>query len=89
MKPLVLTDWLNNNINKVKLIDCTWHIPNQKKMAAEEFINSHIKGSVFFDIDKNSDKNSKLPHMMPPERMWEKIVSDFGIKNSGSYYYLR
>ena len=37
MKPLVETDWLNRNLDKVKIFDATWHLPNQKKMAAEEF----------------------------------------------------
>ena len=82
MKPLISTNWLENNINKVRLIDCTWHMPSSKRNAHQEFINSHIKGASFFDLEKNSDQNSNLPHMLPPERMWEKIVSKFGIKNS-------
>ena len=82
MKPLISTNWLENNINKVRLIDCTWHMPSSKRNAHQEFINSHIKGASFFDLEKNSDQNSNLPHMLPTERMWEKIVSKFGIKNS-------
>ena len=81
MKPLVETDWLNKNLDKVKIFDATWHLPNQKKMAAEEFKKKHIEGSVFFDIDKHSDKNSDLPHMMPKSFQWKKIVSDFGVSN--------
>ena len=81
MKPLVETDWLNRNLDKVKIFDATWHLPNQKKIAAEEFKKKHIEGSVFFDIDKHSDKNSDLPHMMPKSFQWKKIVSDFGISN--------
>ena len=30
MKPLVETDWLNRNLDKVKIFDATWHLPNQK-----------------------------------------------------------
>ena len=28
---LVDTNWLENNIDKVKIIDCSWHMPKNKK----------------------------------------------------------
>ena len=37
--------------------------------------------SVFFDIDKNSDQETNLPHMLPKLKDWEKIVSNLGIAN--------
>jgi hypothetical protein len=27
---LVSTTWLNNNLNKVKIFDASWHMPNLK-----------------------------------------------------------
>jgi thiosulfate/3-mercaptopyruvate sulfurtransferase len=30
---LVDTDWLEKNINQVKVIDCSWHMPQTKEMA--------------------------------------------------------
>lgn len=81
MKPLVETDWLDKNLNNVKIFDATWHLPNQKKIAAEEFKKKHIKGSMFFDIDEHSDKDSNLPHMMPKGYQWKKVISNFGVSN--------
>ena len=82
MRQLVSTEWLEKNINKVKILDATWCLPNSGRNAEEEFKENHIKNSIFFDIDKNSKKNSSLPHMLPSNTEWEKIVSNLGINNS-------
>ena len=39
---LVETDWLNQNLNKVKIIDCSWHMPQTKRNGLEEYKNTHI-----------------------------------------------
>ena len=33
-----------------------------------------LNNSFFFDIDKNSNKNSILPHMLTTEKDWENII---------------
>ncbi|MFL2886840.1 MAG: rhodanese-like domain-containing protein [Candidatus Pelagibacter sp.] len=78
---LVTSDWLENNIDKVKLLDCSWHMPNVKRNSYEEYIKEHIPGAIFFDLDKYSDTKTDLPHMLPGLTNWEKIVSDLGIAN--------
>ena len=30
---LVDTDWLEKNINKVKVLDCSWHMPAENRNA--------------------------------------------------------
>ena len=82
MRQLVSTNWLEKNLDKVKILDSSWHLPNSERNAKEEYKFSHIKNSIFFDIDKNSNKNSSLPHMLPTKNDWENIVSNLGIKNS-------
>ena len=81
MKQLVSTEWLEKNINEVKILDASWHLPNSKRDAMKEFETHHIKNSIFFDIDKNSNKDTHLPHMLPGENEWEIILSNLGIKN--------
>ena len=78
---LVSTEWLNNNHSKVKIIDSSWHMPNTNRNAYEEYKKEHIKNATFFDIDKFSNKKTELPHMLPHEKEWEKIVSNLGITN--------
>ena len=49
MKPLVETDWLNRNLDKVKIFDATWHLPNQKKWQRKS-LKKHIeKTPVIYD----------------------------------------
>jgi len=79
---LVNTNWLENNIHKVKLLDCSWHMPNVKRNAYEEYIKEHIAGAIFFDLDKYSDTNTDLPHMLPSLTNWEKNASNLGIANN-------
>ena len=82
MKQLVSTNWLEKNIDKVKILDASWHLPNSNRKGLEEYRVNHIKNSIFFDIDKYSNQNSSLPHMLPSKNNWENIVSSLGIKNS-------
>ncbi len=79
---LVSTEWLEKNLKKVRTIDASWHMPNSKRDAYNEYLKVHIENTVFFDLDKNSNEKSALPHMLPNEERWGKIVSDLGIKNS-------
>ena len=77
----VSTEWLDKNHSKVKIIDSSWHMPNANRNAYEEYKKEHIKNAIFFDIDKFSNKKTELPHMLPDEKEWEKIVSNLGITN--------
>ena len=78
---LVSTDWLLKNKKKVKIIDCSWHMPNQNRDSYKEYKNEHIEKAIFFDLDKNSNQNTDLPHMLPNKNSWEKILSSMGISN--------
>ena len=78
---LVTTDWLEKNLKKVKILDATWHMPNSKKDALQEFFNSHIQGAQFFDLDKNSKIDTDLPHMLTDIKSWGKIMGNMGIEN--------
>ena len=82
MKNLVSTDWLEKNLENVRIFDGSWHLPNSNRNAFNEFQLAHIKNSNFFDIDKNSNYKSSLPHMLPEKNYWEKIMSELGVKNS-------
>ena len=79
---LVDTNWLERNINQVKIIDCSWHMPSENRNAEKEFKEEHIPNAVFFDLDKNSKQNTDLPHMLPKEDVWNEIVSKLGISKS-------
>ena len=78
---LVDTNWLEENINNVKIIDCSWHMPQVNRNGFEEYTKEHILNAIFFDLDKNSKINTDLPHMLTDTNSWEKIMRDMGIEN--------
>ena len=79
---LVSTQWLINNIDKVRVIDCSWHLPDKKRNPYQEFVKEHIPGAIFFDLDKNSNQNTDLPHMLPNKRNWEISLKIMGINEN-------
>ena len=78
---LVETNWVENNLSKIKLIDCSWHLPSAERNPYEEYLNQHLPNALFFDLDKNSDEKSELPHMLPSSERWDEIISGLGVKN--------
>jgi thiosulfate/3-mercaptopyruvate sulfurtransferase len=80
---LVSTDWLRKNfINKnIKILDCSWHMPTTQRSGKLEFEQTHIPGSIFFDIDEFSDKNSEFPHTILPADIFSEMISNLGISN--------
>jgi thiosulfate/3-mercaptopyruvate sulfurtransferase len=79
---LVQTGWLEKNLNDVKIIDCSWHMPQVKRNGFKEYKNNHIPNSIFFDLDINSKKDTNFPHMLVEMNIWEKIVSKMGINKN-------
>ncbi|MFZ5708786.1 MAG: 3-mercaptopyruvate sulfurtransferase [Pseudomonadota bacterium] len=70
-KTLVSTDWLAQHLRDpdLRILDASWHLPDQRRDARAEYAAAHIPGARFFDIDEIADPRSGLPHMAPePER---------------------
>ena len=79
---LVETDWLAKNLKNVKILDCSWHMPQTNRNGFEEYKDRHIPNAIFFDLDDNSKKDISLPHMLVEINEWEKIVSKMGIQKN-------
>jgi thiosulfate/3-mercaptopyruvate sulfurtransferase len=47
------------------VIDASWHLQPAGRIGASEFLQGHIPGAVFFDIDTIADLDQGLPHMLP------------------------
>ncbi|MCB1411186.1 MAG: 3-mercaptopyruvate sulfurtransferase, partial [Rhodobacteraceae bacterium] len=56
----------------LRILDASWHMPATGRDARAEYMDEHIPGARFFDIDEISDQRSALPHMAPPP---EKFIS--------------
>ena len=76
--------WLLKNLNQqnIKIIDASWYLPNTARDSYKEYLKSHIKNAIFFDIDKICDKKTHLPHMLPSVKEFEKSVNKLGIKKT-------
>jgi thiosulfate/3-mercaptopyruvate sulfurtransferase len=63
----VSTAWLAENLRApdVAVIDGTFLLPDDKRSAKAEYLEGHIPGAVFFDIDAIADHTTDLPHMLP------------------------
>ena len=78
---LVSTEWLNNNLSKVKIFDASWHMSISKRDAKKEYSEKHILNAMFWDLDEHSNKDSPYPHMMSDSDCWTRMLWKFGITN--------
>ena len=46
---LVSTEWLINNLSRVKIFDASWHLPSSKRNAKKEYLEN--------DYEKSEDLN--------------------------------
>ena len=80
---LVSTDWLNENLSEIKIVDASWHLIKNRN-AIEEYNKEHIENAIFFDLEKYSNQQKNLPHnhFLPKKKDWEKALSKMGISNN-------
>ena len=78
---LVSAEWLAQHLGDpdVRVVDGTWHMPQLKRDARAEFVQAHIPGAVFFDIDHIADRTTTLPHMLPTAEAFAEAVGALGI----------
>ena len=79
---LVTTEWLEENLGRVKIFDASWHMPSSKRNGKKEYEEKHIKGAIFWDVDEHSNKESPYPHMMSSSDYWTRMLWSFGIQNN-------
>lgn len=79
--PLVSTDWLEHNLDlpDLRIIDCTWFMPDAGRDPRAEHEALHIPRSVYFDIDEIADSDSDLPHMLPSPTKFSARVRKLGL----------
>ena len=84
MNQLIEIEWLKKNLNnpQIKIIDGTWYMPGSELNGFDVFKEKHIPNAIFIDLEKISDLNSDLPHMMPNEKHFSEKISSSGIRNN-------
>ena len=85
MNPLVTTSWLAGRLHdpSVVILDAT--LPPVGVTPAVDtrarYLEKHIPGAIFFDIEDLSDHSTSLPHMLPTPEVFSHSVSALGIGN--------
>ena len=75
-------DWLAEHIDdpEIQIIDARMASPGQEdRNVAQEYLNGHIPGAVFFDIEALSDHTSPLPHMLPRPETFAVAMRELGV----------
>lgn len=81
---IVSVEWLAQAISKanpaenVSILDGSWRPSSGSVLAKKNYLDKHIPGATFFDIDECRDKTSSLPRMLPDEELFGDYVSKLG-----------
>ncbi len=76
----VSTQWLAEHLDAPDLVvfDASWHLPTAGRDPYAEYLDGHIPGAVFFDIDGVADHSTDLPHMLPDPVAFSSAVRKLG-----------
>jgi thiosulfate/3-mercaptopyruvate sulfurtransferase len=83
-KWFVSTEWLAAHLEDpaIAIVDGSWHLPGSGREAHREYLDMHIPGAAFFDVDAVSDTSNPLPHMLPTAQGFAAAVGALGISDS-------
>jgi thiosulfate/3-mercaptopyruvate sulfurtransferase len=70
------------NDKNLVAVDASYPSPGEPNRARAEYLESHIPGAVFFDIDAISDDSSELPHTLTGPTHFGEAVGALGIGDS-------
>jgi len=84
--PLVSTQWLAEKLGipGIVIIDGSWYLPALKRDPHKEYLEGHIPGAVFFDLDAISSHATDLPHMMPQPNEFASAMRKLGISDGAT-----
>jgi thiosulfate/3-mercaptopyruvate sulfurtransferase len=74
-------DWLAEHLNddNIVAVDGSYYLPAQNRDGRKEYLEGHIPGAVYFDLNEVSDKSTDLPHMLPGPDAFGESVGALGI----------
>ncbi len=81
--PVVSAEWLAAHLEdpSICIVDATVHLPDTGRNAKAEYLQEHIPGAGFFDLDLIADPANPLPRKFPPEDVFALEVGKLGIGN--------
>ena len=84
--PLVSAAWLAERLGRadVQILDGSWFLPAEGRSGHAEYLEGHIPGAVFFDIDANADRTVDLPHMLPTPEAFAGMAGRLGLRRDAT-----
>ncbi len=84
--PLVSAQWLADKIGTpgLVIIDGSWYLPALNRDPRKEYLEGHIPGAVFFDLDAISSHATDLPHMMPEPTEFASAMRKLGVSDGAT-----
>jgi thiosulfate/3-mercaptopyruvate sulfurtransferase len=81
MESLVSTQWLAEHLDEPDLtvVDSSLHMPATNRSGREDYLQAHIPGAVFLDIDSISDSSNPAPHMLPSAGEFARAMEKIGV----------
>jgi thiosulfate/3-mercaptopyruvate sulfurtransferase len=81
MESLVSTEWLAEHLGEPDLVvvDASWHMPATGRNGRAEYLDAHIPGARFLDIEELSDRSDPAPHMLPDAESFARAMAAIGI----------
>ncbi|XP_037371117.1 thiosulfate sulfurtransferase [Talpa occidentalis] len=86
-RALVSTKWLAESVRNgkvgpsLRVLDASWYSPGTRE-ARKEYLERHVPGASFFDIEECRDNSSPYEMMLPSEAGFAAYVGRLGISNS-------
>ena len=80
IEPLISTQWLAEALNQrdLRVVDATWD-HDAERHPRDAFIDKHIPGAVFLDLDRFADPSADAPMMMPPPAQFASRMQALGL----------
>jgi thiosulfate/3-mercaptopyruvate sulfurtransferase len=84
MDSLVTSEWLAAQLGEpgLTIIDASWHMPASGRSGRAEYLEAHIPGARFLDIDEVSDGSDPAPHAIPSAEAFGEAMERAGIDQS-------
>ncbi|MDX4950919.1 3-mercaptopyruvate sulfurtransferase [Proteus mirabilis] len=80
----VIPQWLfeHHDDQDLVIVDVSAPMPTQDIDYHQRYLERHIPGAHFFDLDEIADKTTSLPHMLPSDTLFSETLTQLGISNN-------
>jgi thiosulfate/3-mercaptopyruvate sulfurtransferase len=81
MDTLVSTRWLADNLDQpdIAIVDASAFLPTDGRDPNAEFLEGHIPGARFLDINLVADRSNPAPHMLPSAAEFGRAMTELGV----------